>query len=49
MTIEKIKELLDVCYQAKRVRELLPDVPFSTHRTETVRESHPHTFTILIP
>ena len=27
MTIEKIKELLDVCYQAKRVRELLPELP----------------------
>ena len=27
MTIEKIKELLDACYQAKRVRELLPELP----------------------
>lgn len=27
MTIEKIKALLDACYQAKRVRELLPTLP----------------------
>lgn len=27
MTIEKIKALLDACYQAKRVRELLPALP----------------------
>ena len=24
MTVEKIKALLDACYQAKRARELLP-------------------------
>lgn len=27
MTTEKIKALLDACYQAKRVRELLPALP----------------------
>ena len=27
MTVEKIKALLDACYQAKRVRELLPELP----------------------
>lgn len=27
MTVEKIKALLDACYQAKRVRELLPTLP----------------------
>lgn len=27
MTIENIKALLDACYQAKRVRELLPELP----------------------
>lgn len=27
MTVEKIKALLDACYQAKRVRELLPALP----------------------
>lgn len=27
MTIESIKALLDACYQAKRVRELLPALP----------------------
>lgn len=27
MTIEKIKALLDACYQAKRTRELLPALP----------------------
>lgn len=27
MTVEKIKGLLDACYQAKRVRELLPPLP----------------------
>lgn len=27
MTVEKIKALLDTCYQAKRVRELLPALP----------------------
>ena len=27
MTIENIKALLDACYQAKRVRELLPPLP----------------------
>lgn len=27
MTVENIKALLDVCYQAKRVRELLPVLP----------------------
>lgn len=27
MTVENIKALLDVCYQAKRVRELLPALP----------------------
>lgn len=27
MTIEKIKALMDACYKAKRVRELLPTLP----------------------
>ncbi len=27
MTLENIKALLDVCYQAKRARELLPELP----------------------
>lgn len=27
MTIRKIKELLDACYEAKRIRELLPPLP----------------------
>ena len=27
MTVEKIKALLDACYQAKRTRELLPTLP----------------------
>ena len=27
MTIEKIKAMLDACYQAKRIRELLPPLP----------------------
>ena len=27
MTVEKIKALLDACYQAKRIRELLPALP----------------------
>ncbi len=27
MTVENIKALLDVCYQAKRARELLPELP----------------------
>ena len=27
MTIKTIKALLDACYQAKRVRELLPALP----------------------
>ncbi len=27
MTTEKVKALLDACYQAKRVRELLPTLP----------------------
>ncbi len=27
MTIEKIKMVLDACYEAKRVRELLPSLP----------------------
>ena len=27
MTIEKIKRMLDACYQAKRIRELLPALP----------------------
>ena len=27
MTVEKIKALLDACYQAKRARELLPTLP----------------------
>ena len=27
MTVENIKALLDACYQAKRVRELLPELP----------------------
>ena len=27
MTVEKIKALLDACYQAKRARELLPALP----------------------
>ena len=27
MTVENIKALLDACYQAKRVRELLPVLP----------------------
>lgn len=27
MTVKKIKALLDICYQAKRVRELLPALP----------------------
>ncbi len=27
MTVKKIKELLDACYEAKRIRELLPPLP----------------------
>ena len=27
MTTEKIKRMLDACYQAKRIRELLPPLP----------------------
>ena len=27
MTIKKIKEMLDACYQAKRIREMLPPLP----------------------
>ena len=27
MTLENIKALLDACYQAKRARELLPELP----------------------
>ena len=27
MTVEKIKALLDACYQAKRARQLLPALP----------------------
>ena len=27
MTTKKIKEMLDACYQAKRIRELLPPLP----------------------
>ena len=27
MTTEKIKRMLDACYQAKRIRELLPSLP----------------------
>ena len=27
MTVENIRALLDACYQAKRVRELLPELP----------------------
>ena len=27
MTIQNIKDLLDACYQGKRVRELLPPLP----------------------
>ena len=27
MTNKKIKEMLDVCYQAKRIREMLPPLP----------------------
>lgn len=27
MTVRKIKELLDACYEAKRIRELLPPLP----------------------
>lgn len=27
MTVENIKALLDACYQAKRARELLPELP----------------------
>ena len=27
MTNEKVKRMLDACYQAKRIRELLPPLP----------------------
>ena len=27
MTTKKIKEMLDACYQAKRIREMLPPLP----------------------
>lgn len=27
MTVEKIKEMLDACYQAKRIRDMLPALP----------------------
>ena len=27
MTAEKIKRMLDACYLAKRIRELLPELP----------------------
>ena len=27
MTNKKIKEMLDACYQAKRIREMLPPLP----------------------
>ena len=27
MTVETIKAMLDACYQAKRIRDLMPDLP----------------------
>ena len=36
MTVENIKALLDACYQAKRARELLPELP------KGVASSHVH-------
>lgn len=43
MTIENIKALLDSCYQAKRVRELLPPLPKGVtsshiHYLDTIQE-----------
>ena len=35
MTVEKIKALLDACYQAKRARELLRDPVVQRYRRET--------------
>lgn len=32
MTVENIKALLDACYQAKRARELLPELPKGSAR-----------------
>lgn len=43
MTIATIKALLDACYQAKRVRELLPELPMGVmpsyiHYLDTIEE-----------
>lgn len=43
MTVENIKALLDACYQAKRVRELLPALPKGVassyiHYLDTIEE-----------
>lgn len=43
MTPEKVKEMLDACYMAKRIRELLPELPKGVapsyiHYLETIRK-----------
>ena len=47
MTVEKIKALLDACYQAKRVRELLPALPKGVtssyiHYLDTIEQLQRH-------
>lgn len=27
MKVEKVKEMMDACYKAKRVRDMLPELP----------------------
>lgn len=36
MTVENIKILLDACYQAKRARELLPELPKGVSYLDTI-------------
>lgn len=36
MTVENIKALLDACYQAKRARELLPELPKGVSYLDTI-------------
>ena len=41
MTVEKIKALLDACYQAKRARELLPALPAKSSARRMRRNDAP--------
>ena len=53
VTTDKIKEMMDACYMAKRIRELLPELPKGVapsyiHYLDVVREMESHNVKVKI-